>query len=120
MADMLQSLNISYVDMDTNISQLNTSMDRILNVTSSNPALKHPPLLKQSVSQWIIIFLCCAYSVIFLLSLVNNSLVLTVIYKNPQMRSVTNYFLANLATADITVSLIVLPITLLSNILTGE
>ena len=92
-------------------------VDDSINVTH---ALRHPPLLKQSLALSLIIFLCCAYFIVLVSALVNNSLVLTVIYRNVQMRSVTNYFLANLAIADITVSLIVLPITLLSNILTGE
>ena len=101
---------------DTNTTHGNGSHT---DASTSRP-LQHPPLFKQSVALPLIIFLCVAYTLIFLLSLINNSLVLTVIYKNSQMRSITNYFLANLATADITVSLIVLPITLLSNILTGK
>ena len=68
----------------------------------------------------MIIALSVAYSLVFLLAVVNNSLVLSVIYRTPQMRNVTNYFLANLAIADLTVSFIVLPITLLSNIFTGR
>lgn len=76
------------------------------------------PLLKQTLP--VTVLLSVAYSVVFLLAVVNNSLVVTIIYRNPQMRNVTNYFLANLAIADITVSLLVLPITLLSNIFTGK
>ena len=80
--------------------------------------IRRVPLLKQTAP--VTVLLSVAYSVVFLLAVVNNSLVVTVIYRNPQMRNVTNYFLANLAIADITVSLVVLPITLLSNIFTGE
>lgn len=61
-----------------------------------------------------------AYSIVFILSLVNNTAVLVVVKQIPQLRTVTNYFLANLAAADLIVTFVVLPITLLSNIFTGE
>ena len=90
------------------------------NVTSPSIILQRPPLFRESLNIAMIIFFCVAYFAVFILALVNNSLVLTVIYKNTQMHTVTNYFLANLAAADITVSFIVLPITLLSIILSGK
>ena len=77
-----------------------------------------PPLLKVPVVMAVILSL--AYLVVFVLAVVNNSLVVSVICRNPQMRNVTNFFLANLAVADITVSFLVLPITLLSNLFTGK
>ena len=77
-----------------------------------------PPLLKVPVVMAVILSL--AYLVVFVLAVVNNSLVVSVICRNPQMRNVTNFFLANLAIADITVSFLVLPITLLSNLFTGK
>ena len=61
-----------------------------------------------------------AYLVVFILGVVNNSLVVSVIIRNPAMRNVTNYFLGNLALADILVSVIVLPFTLMSQIFTGK
>lgn len=67
----------------------------------------------------MVVVFCLAYMLVFVLAVVNNSLVVSVICRNPQMRNVTNYFLANLAVADITVSFIVLPITLLSNLFSG-
>ena len=90
------------------------------NVSNAQEVLdiRRVPLLKQTGP--VTVLFSVAYSVVFLLAVVNNSLVVTVIYRNPQMRNVTNYFLANLAIADITVSLVVLPITLLSNIFTGK
>ena len=76
------------------------------------------PLLKQPTS--MVIILTLAYLVVFTFGVVNNSLVVAVIYRNPQLRTVTNYFLANLAIADILVSILVLPITLLSNLFSGQ
>ena len=83
------------------------------------PAGSKPwPLFKQPSA--MVIGLSLAYIVVFVLGLVNNSLVVSVIYRNPQLRTVTNYFIANLAVADILVCILVLPITLLSNIFTGK
>ena len=94
----------------------NSSIDGDLG-TEAN-AVRLPPLLKVPVVMAVILSL--AYLVVFVLAVVNNSLVVSVICRNPQMRNVTNFFLANLAVADITVSFLVLPITLLSNLFTGK
>ena len=64
--------------------------------------------------------LSTVYIIVFVLAIFNNILVVSVIVRNPNMRNVTNYFLANLAVADIMVSFLVLPITLLSNLLSGK
>lgn len=74
-------------------------------------------LLRQSTP--MVIILTLAYLVVFTLSIVNNSLVVASIYRNIRLRTVTNYFIANLAIADIMVSILVLPITLLSNLFEG-
>ena len=75
-------------------------------------------LFRQSTA--MVVVLTFAYCVVFFLGIVNNSLVVSVIYRNRQMRTVTNYFIANLAIADILVCIIVVPITLLSNVFQGE
>lgn len=61
-----------------------------------------------------------AYLVIFFLALTSNGLVALVIWRNPGMRNVTIYLLANLAVADIAVAVFVMPVTLLSTIFTGK
>ena len=81
-------------------------------------ATKPWPLLRQSL--WMVVILSFAYVVVFFLSIVNNSLVVAVIYRNPQLRTITNIFIANLAVADILVSILVLPITLLGNLFEGR
>ena len=93
----------------------NASMDDLSDVTRH---ITPPPLLKQSMP--MVVVFCLAYILVFILAVVNNSLVVSVICRNPQMRTVTNYFLANLAVADITVSFLLLPITLLSNLFNGK
>ena len=76
-----------------------------------------PPLLKQSPP--MVAVFTTAYGVVLFLAVVNNCLVVTAIRRNQNLRTITNMFVANLAIADITVSLLVLPITLLSNLFTG-
>lgn len=76
------------------------------------------PLLKQPA--FMVAILSTAYFLVLVMGVINNSLIVAVIYRNPQLRTVTNYFLANLAIADILVSVLVLPITLLSNLFNGE
>lgn len=69
---------------------------------------------------YAVALLSFAYGLVAVLGVVSNALVVTVIYRQPKMRSVTNYFLSNLAIADILVCILVLPITLLQNIFTGR
>lgn len=63
---------------------------------------------------------CFAYTMVFLVGLVGNLLVVSVVYRSPRMRNVTNYFIVNLAVADILVLVFCLPATLLSNIYVRE
>lgn len=60
--------------------------------------------------------LCVAYSLIFVLGILGNSLVISVVFRSPRMWTVTNFFIANLAVADILVVIFCLPATLLANI----
>ncbi|CAH1169552.1 unnamed protein product [Phaedon cochleariae] len=55
---------------------------------------------------WALIFFHC---VVFLVGLVGNCLVCVAVYKNHTMRTVTNYFIVNLAAADFLVILFCLP-----------
>ncbi|XP_077156156.1 neuropeptide Y receptor type 2 [Paroedura picta] len=58
------------------------------------------------------IVLICAYSTIILLGLLGNTLVIHVVIKFKSMRTVTNFFIANLAVADLLVNTLCLPFTL--------
>ncbi|XP_017948295.1 neuropeptide Y receptor type 2 [Xenopus tropicalis] len=58
------------------------------------------------------VILIAAYSLIILLGLVGNSLVIYMIVKYKNMRTVTNFFIANLAIADLMVDSFCLPFTL--------
>ncbi|KAM4036475.1 neuropeptide Y receptor type 2-like isoform 1-T2 [Anomaloglossus baeobatrachus] len=61
---------------------------------------------------WVQVILITAYSLIILLGLVGNSLVIYMIMKYKNMRTVTNFFIANLAVADLMVDSLCLPFTL--------
>lgn len=59
---------------------------------------------------------CVAYIVVFVVGLIGNSFVIAVVYRSPRMRTVTNFFIVNLAVADVLVIIFCLPATLMSNI----
>ena len=81
------------------------------------PLLQHVELLKHSL--FAVAVFSVAYSVVMLLAWFSNSLVIITVCRTRSMHSLTNILIANLAVADITVSVIVLPITLLTNIFSG-
>ncbi|KAJ0006608.1 hypothetical protein NQD34_013881 [Periophthalmus magnuspinnatus] len=58
------------------------------------------------------VVLILAYSTIIVLGLMGNSLVIYVIYRFKTLRTVTNFFIANLAVADLLVNALCLPFTL--------
>jgi hypothetical protein len=76
------------------------------------------PFLKQPTH--LVVLYVVAYCVVFLLGLIGNSLVMAVIIKDPEMRNVTNYFILNMAVADMLVTLLCVPTILLANIITGK
>lgn len=59
---------------------------------------------------------CVAYLLVFAVGLVGNFFVIAVVFRSPRMRTVTNFFIVNLAVADILVIVFCLPATLMSNI----
>lgn len=99
-------------------SSHNVTTNSVTNNQATVEPTKPWPFLKQPLP--MIILLSVAYIVVFLLGIVNNCLVISVIYRNNQLRTVTNYFIANLAVADILVCISVLPITLLNNVFKGK
>lgn len=82
---------------------VNESLEDFLKPTFSDDITKH---------QFVQIALIVAYSLIILLGLVGNTLVIYMIILYKNMRTVTNFFIANLALADLMVDTICLPFTL--------
>ncbi|CAN7993258.1 unnamed protein product [Ixodes hexagonus] len=75
-----------------------------------------PSDLWMRYSPGIVAVFCLAYSVVFVMGLLGNSFVVAVVARSPRMRTVTNYFIVNLAMADILVVVFCIPATLVSNI----
>ncbi|OAD62416.1 Orexin receptor type 2 [Eufriesea mexicana] len=62
---------------------------------------------------WVLI---ASHSIVFVVGLIGNALVCIAVYRNQSMRTVTNYFIVNLAVADFLVLLLCLPFTVLWDI----
>uniref|UniRef100_A0A8C3BRB1 Cholecystokinin receptor type A n=1 Tax=Cairina moschata TaxID=8855 RepID=A0A8C3BRB1_CAIMO len=73
-----------------------------------------PPSSSRDLHQIIRILLYC---LIFLLSVLGNILVITVLIRNKRMRTVTNTFLLSLAVSDLMLCLFCMPFTLIPNLL---
>uniref|UniRef100_A0A4W4F0E4 G-protein coupled receptors family 1 profile domain-containing protein n=1 Tax=Electrophorus electricus TaxID=8005 RepID=A0A4W4F0E4_ELEEL len=61
--------------------------------------------------EWVLI---AGYIIVFLLSLVGNTLVCFTVWKNDNMHTVTNYFIVNLSFPDILVTITCLPASLVT------
>lgn len=55
------------------------------------------------------IFIFIMYSIIFAIALTGNGLVCFVVYTSPEMKTVTNYFIVNLAIGDILMTVLCVP-----------
>ncbi|CAG7832559.1 unnamed protein product [Allacma fusca] len=67
-------------------------------------------------SSWAITILVIAYLIVLFVGVVGNSIVIVIVVKTPRMRTVTNFFITNLAFADLLVLVVCLPPTLISNV----
>lgn len=77
-------------------------------------------VLSHPVYRTVIYSLTFAYSLVFLCALFGNLMVVLVVYRNASMHNATNYFIVNLAIADILVALFCVPLTLLDNLYPGK
>lgn len=98
---------------DTGVFILNRS-NTLINSTIEEliPAVKHP--------LHVVVIFAIFYSVIFLFALFGNIVVVVVVWKHRWMHTVTNFFIVNLAVADVLVAIFCIPITFLTNIYTGK
>lgn len=62
-------------------------------------------------------FLILAYSVLFIISFCGNALVCYVIFRQKRLYTVTNFFIANLAVADLFVTLVNVPFNIARNLM---
>lgn len=90
----------------------NSSGDVVNGTSISFPDLKH--------DIDIIVVYSVAYSLIFLFALLGNLTVIAVVVRHRWMHTKTNFFIVNLAVADLLVALVVMPINTMINIFLGK
>nr|XP_022914652.1 orexin receptor type 2-like isoform X1 [Onthophagus taurus]XP_022914653.1 orexin receptor type 2-like isoform X1 [Onthophagus taurus] len=73
---------------------------------------EYPDVMYLIYPKWWSWMVICLSIVVFVVGLIGNALVCVALYRNGSMRTVTNYFLMNLAIADFMVILFCLPATL--------
>ena len=102
----LSRVNFNYIQQlkrrDTAMAYQNSSLNG--NITSNSDTTSSTG---EAVAFKVIKVLC--YSVIMLMSLVGNTLVITIIYRNKRMRSTTNNLIANMAISDLLFPLFAVP-----------
>ncbi|XP_069023900.1 neuropeptide Y receptor type 2 [Embiotoca jacksoni] len=105
--------------MDTadqlNLTQLEDSQLEGKSSNCCSAAINDENFLKLDDSTKLIgvqVILILAYSTIILFGVIGNSLVIYVVYKFKNLRTVTNFFIVNLAVADLLVNTLCLPFTL--------
>ncbi|XP_069099147.1 neuropeptide Y receptor type 2 [Pleurodeles waltl] len=110
--------DVGYVENRT--EETRTEQNTWFNVpgptTSLNEVYK-PELIDSTKLVGVQTVLIIAYSSIILLGVIGNSLVIYVVIKFKTMRTVTNFFIANLAVADLMVNTLCLPFTLVYTLL---
>lgn len=79
--------------------------------------LHHSVLSGFLLAEWQPAVQILLYSLIFLLSVLGNTLVITVLIRNKRMRTVTNIFLLSLAVSDLMLCLFCMPFNLIPNLL---
>lgn len=88
----------------------------VMNTSSNITESTIVPELFYRHSAALTVVYCVAYILVFAVGLVGNCFVIAVVFRSPRMRTVTNFFIVNLAIADILVIVFCLPATLTSNI----
>lgn len=93
--------------------QLESSWNHTPNfsISAANSALMCPVPISDSAASSITKTI--AYALIFLLSIVGNSFILLIIYKEKDLRSTTNFLIANMSVSDLLASVFFMPIAIL-------
>ncbi|KAJ8000889.1 hypothetical protein DPEC_G00185080 [Dallia pectoralis] len=81
--------------------------------------IRFPDLEDSTKLVGVQVILILAYSTIILFGVIGNSLVIYVVYKFKALRTVTNFFIVNLAVADLLVNTLCLPFTLINTLHVG-
>lgn len=104
-------------DIQKTIFEIKTnSATFVMNASLNSTESPFIPELMYRHSLAMTVVYCIAYFIVFAIGLVGNFFVIAVVFRSPRMRTVTNFFIVNLAVADILVIVFCLPATLMSNI----
>ncbi|KAI8521851.1 Neuropeptide FF receptor 2 [Branchiostoma belcheri] len=94
---------------------METAADSFNNSNASSPAGGYSTYKQGPVVTLVFIV---GYTLCFVLCVVGNSFVCAIVAKYHNLHTVTNFFIFNLAAADLLVALFCMPVTLISNIVT--
>ncbi|KAL4089976.1 hypothetical protein QTP88_024903 [Uroleucon formosanum] len=94
--------------MPSFVADNDTEYDEMANYTDEEYHNYLVDYITPRKSEWVFIVM---HSMVFVVGLIGNALVCVAVYRNRTMRTVTNYFIVNLAVADFLVILICLPPT---------
>ena len=76
---------------------------------ASNDTLPENQIDIYEIPNSLVVILSILYGVIILTALIGNTLVIYVVTVSPRMRTVTNFYIANLAFADVTIAMFAFP-----------
>lgn len=110
--DSFEFENNNNIQSVTNGSHIPNISNETSEYSMASSDYKHPP---EIITIYII-----AYCIAFLFALFGNVIVIAVVFRYRWMHTVTNFFIVNLAIADILVALFCIPITLLTHIFVGK
>ncbi|XP_046963325.1 RYamide receptor-like [Vanessa cardui] len=111
---MLESYNnFELLTNETNIQQYNDTnlTDAIWTNEEFCSPVSTGTLLSTPIFQFCIFFMYCT---IFIVALIGNGLVCFVVQSSPRMKTVTNYFIMNLAIGDILMTIFCVPFSFVS------
>lgn len=95
-----------------------TMIELVVNVTNnSSDNATCAVYSKQFSSPYIQAVIYVLYCTILVLALLGNGLVCYVVQSSPRMRTVTNYFIVNLAVGDLLMAVLCIPFTFVSTLL---
>ena len=92
---------------DTSLNENDNQTNMTIDYENDYVLFDYVDIYKVPIS--LIALLSVFYGIIILVALVGNILVIYVVFVSPRMRTVTNFYIANLAFADVTISMFTIP-----------
>lgn len=107
--DFFWQQNLTWCYTSSGVMQWNVSIFNLLCINSSDD---HLPPVVDPLNYWAIVLVMFP-----LLTVFGNSLVVLSVVKEKTLRTVTNYFIVSLATSDIMVAMLVMPLSIYSEVI---